>query len=119
MFSVGRLPRLQPHFSVTRRFASNQPQSWVPEDPPRADFRPPWVYRAIRIANFVAIPSAILYSVFFADFGDHEHVFSPARRWMDAQRAAFFSLSPAERRVAGANENPSEDITNSSGTQQG
>lgn len=72
--------------------------------------------------------ATLLYAVFFADFGEKEHVFMPvsqraetsrqmegvhqavpvltvirhkARRWLDAQKAAFFSLSAAERKMAG------------------
>ncbi|KAH9950591.1 hypothetical protein B0H21DRAFT_679394, partial [Amylocystis lapponica] len=64
-----------------------------------------WVLTASRLSTFVVIPVTLFYAVFFADFGDHEHVFMPARRWMDARKASFFSLSPAEREVAGVSDN--------------
>ncbi|KAF8967052.1 hypothetical protein BDZ97DRAFT_1804940 [Flammula alnicola] len=41
------------------------------------DFRPPWVYIGTRLISFAVIPAVGLYSVFFYDFGDHEHVFQP------------------------------------------
>jgi len=55
----------------------------------------------MKVANVAIIPMTLLYAVFVADFGEREHVFMPARRWLDRQRAAFFSLSPAEREAAG------------------
>ncbi|KAI1789626.1 hypothetical protein LXA43DRAFT_892601 [Ganoderma leucocontextum] len=67
-----------------------------------------WVAPVSRIANFLIVPTAILYAVFYADFGDHEHVFSPPRRWLEAQKAAFFSLSPEEQKLAGADTAKSE-----------
>jgi hypothetical protein len=58
------------------------------------------------------LPGFTIYGVFFMDFGPNEHVFMPvssvhggaqcdidhlqARRWMQRQKAAFFSLSPEE-----------------------
>ncbi|OSX59864.1 hypothetical protein POSPLADRAFT_1092014, partial [Postia placenta MAD-698-R-SB12] len=65
------------------------------------DPRPSWVFPLSRFANYVVIPGTLLYAVFFADFGEKEHVFMPARRWLDRQKAAFFSLSDAEREIAG------------------
>ncbi|KAI0632135.1 hypothetical protein C8Q77DRAFT_1210456 [Trametes polyzona] len=62
-----------------------------------------WVGKASRISNFLIIPTVLLYAVFFADFGDHEHVFQPPRRWLEAQKASFFSLSPEEQKLAGVN----------------
>ncbi|KAI0917334.1 hypothetical protein AcW1_007451 [Taiwanofungus camphoratus] len=89
---------------ISCRFASTkikQPaQSWAAENTP-IDPRPRWVFPLSRVANYVVIPSTLLYAVFFADFGEKEHVFMPARRWLDAQKAAFFSLSAAERKMAG------------------
>ncbi|OCH85575.1 hypothetical protein OBBRIDRAFT_706293, partial [Obba rivulosa] len=65
------------------------------------DPRPRWFFTASRISTFFIIPASVAYMVFVADFGEREHVFSPARRWLGAQKAAFFSLSPAERELAG------------------
>ncbi|KAI0055600.1 hypothetical protein BV25DRAFT_1779273, partial [Artomyces pyxidatus] len=61
------------------------------------DPRPPWVYTASTSLRLVLIPSALLYAIFFADFGDKEHVFMPPRRWLERQKAAFFTLTPDER----------------------
>jgi len=74
------------------------------------DPRPSWVFPLSRIANYVVIPATLLYAVFFADFGEREHVFMPARRWFDTQKAAFFNLSEAEREIAGV----TKDASNSS-----
>ncbi|KAH9969549.1 hypothetical protein BC827DRAFT_1262776 [Russula dissimulans] len=41
----------------------------------------------------------LLYAVFFADFGDREHVFMPPRRWLQRQREAFFTITPEERKL--------------------
>ncbi|KAI0712158.1 hypothetical protein C8Q76DRAFT_676510 [Earliella scabrosa] len=75
-----------------------------------------WVYPVSRIANFLIVPTAILYAVFFADFGDHEHVFMPPRRWLAAQKAAFFSLTPEEQKLAGVDTPTSETPAQGSGT---
>ncbi|KZT12062.1 uncharacterized protein LAESUDRAFT_641096 [Laetiporus sulphureus 93-53] len=77
-----------------------------PDDP-----RPPWLFRFSRTANWMLIPTVIVYSVFFGDFGEQEHVFSPPRRWLERQKAAFFSLSDAERKIAGVGEAPREEST--------
>ncbi|KAI0699105.1 hypothetical protein BC835DRAFT_1412758 [Cytidiella melzeri] len=70
--------------------------------PPPADHRRSWFFTVYRITNFAFIPFAAVYCVFFANFGDHEHVFSPARRWMDRHRREFFSLSSEELELAHA-----------------
>ncbi|PFH53896.1 hypothetical protein AMATHDRAFT_113900, partial [Amanita thiersii Skay4041] len=63
------------------------------------DFRPPWVYTTSRLLSYTIIPSIVVYSVFWHDFGDREHVFQPARRWLARQKAAFFTLSPDEQEL--------------------
>ncbi|KAG0701397.1 hypothetical protein DFH29DRAFT_773339, partial [Suillus ampliporus] len=60
------------------------------------DFRPPWVYSASHILTYTLIPTAIVYCVFLADWGEREHVFSPVRRWTMKYKESFFSLSPDE-----------------------
>jgi len=40
-----------------------------------------------------------VYSVFFYDFGDREHVFSPIRRWTRTGIGLVFSLSPTEEQL--------------------
>ncbi|KAM5535024.1 hypothetical protein V8D89_011252, partial [Ganoderma adspersum] len=92
------------------RSASRKPSPW-PEIQGTAGGQPKvrtWVAPASRIANFLIVPTAILYAVFFADFGDHEHVFSPPRRWLESQKSAFFSLSPEEQKLAGVDAAKSE-----------
>ncbi|KAI0761927.1 hypothetical protein BD413DRAFT_219709 [Trametes elegans] len=108
--------RLPPHpraasSAYSLRCASNKTNPW-PE--PQGDASEParprtWVYRASRIVNFFIIPSVLVYAVFFAEFGDHEHVFQPPRRWLQAQKASFFALSPEERQLAGANADAPND----------
>ncbi|KAH9841577.1 uncharacterized protein C8Q71DRAFT_720730 [Rhodofomes roseus] len=87
-----------------------EPRPWAVENVPPVDPRPAWFFPINRISNYVVIPATLLYAVFFADFGEKEHVFMPARRWLDAQKAAFFDLSEAEREIAGV----TEDVNNSS-----
>ncbi|KAF9454795.1 hypothetical protein P691DRAFT_770316 [Macrolepiota fuliginosa MF-IS2] len=72
------------------------------------DFRPPWVYAASRMMIFTIVPSIVVYSVFFYDFGDKDHVFRPARRWALKQKAAFLTLSPDEERMLKADKTKSE-----------
>ncbi|KAG1751220.1 hypothetical protein EDB19DRAFT_1281329 [Suillus lakei] len=60
------------------------------------DFRPPWVYSGSRILTYTLIPTAIVYCVFLADWGEREHVFSPVRRWTTKYKESFLSLSPDE-----------------------
>ncbi|KAF5314992.1 hypothetical protein D9619_006982 [Psilocybe cf. subviscida] len=63
------------------------------------DPRPPWVYVGSRVMSFALIPGVSLYSIFFYDFGDREHVFQPVRRWAHDLTSGFFTLSPAEERI--------------------
>ncbi|KAI5123176.1 hypothetical protein M0805_000876 [Coniferiporia weirii] len=67
----------------------------VPTDP-----RPPWLFASASLLRVVFIPVGLTYAVFFHDFGEDEHVFMPPRRWLQRQKEAFFTLSPAERRLA-------------------
>ncbi|KAK7469394.1 hypothetical protein VKT23_003868 [Stygiomarasmius scandens] len=79
----------------------------IPEDDVSKDFRPPWVYTMARLGLQWSIPAVGFYAIFWHDFGDNEHVFSPARRWAARQKAAFFTLSPEERKLLDNKENPS------------
>ncbi|KAI0070146.1 hypothetical protein K474DRAFT_911719 [Panus rudis PR-1116 ss-1] len=83
-----------------------QPRIRKLEEPEPDNPLPKWGLIVNKISSFVIIPTAIIYAVFFMDFGDHEHVFSAPRRWLDRQRAAFFSLSPAEQELVQASESP-------------
>ncbi|KAL7279940.1 hypothetical protein ACG7TL_006351 [Trametes sanguinea] len=94
------LARSRLQSSQVRRASNSNPWPSVQDAPADKPIRT-WVARASRISNFMVIPAVILYAVFVADFGDHEHVFQPPRRWLAAQKAAFFSLSPEEQRLAG------------------
>ncbi|KAJ7784406.1 hypothetical protein B0H16DRAFT_1492393 [Mycena metata] len=73
-----------------------------PTAQPRKDFRSPWFFRAVGIANFVIIPVVGIYAAFFWDWGndEREHVMKPARRWLQRQKDAFFNLSPPEQELA-------------------
>ncbi|GLB38521.1 hypothetical protein LshimejAT787_0503860 [Lyophyllum shimeji] len=66
-----------------------------------ADFRPPWFYTVARVLSWTLIPATGFYGVFIYDFGDHEHVFQPARRWAERQKAAFLTLSAEEKKIVG------------------
>jgi len=35
----------------------------------------------------------------YSDFGEHEHIFSPLRRWVQKSKDEFWQLSPEEKRV--------------------
>jgi len=76
------------------------PSSQRPEETEERDskFRT-WALAANKIASFAIIPMTLLYAVFLADWGDHEHVFMPARRWLLRQKAAFYMLTPAEQEL--------------------
>ncbi|KAG2155963.1 uncharacterized protein EDB93DRAFT_1129077 [Suillus bovinus] len=71
------------------------------------DFRPPWVYSASHILTYTMIPTAILYCVFLADWGEREHVFSPVRRWTAKYKESFLSLSPDEASLIKESQPPS------------
>ncbi|KAG8970861.1 hypothetical protein FRC03_000079 [Tulasnella sp. 419] len=58
------------------------------------------ISRLAGIARNVTVPFVIGYFVFFVDFGEKEHVFSAPRRWLERQKAAFWSLSPSEQQTA-------------------
>ncbi|KAI0822308.1 hypothetical protein BC628DRAFT_1421980 [Trametes gibbosa] len=92
--------------SMVRRMASKNASPWPSvQGSPGTDGQPKaraWLGTASRISNFVIIPTALLYAVFVADFGEHEHVFQPPRRWLEAQKASFFSLTPDEQSLTGA-----------------
>ncbi|KAF7768137.1 hypothetical protein Agabi119p4_7380 [Agaricus bisporus var. burnettii] len=93
------IPRLGTRFPHSRWQSTNS-SSGRDED---SDFRPSWVYVTSRLVNFTVIPCVMLYSVFFYDFGDKDHVFKPVRRWAQEQKAAFLTLSPDEKRVLETN----------------
>lgn len=91
------LARTLAHNVKGKRASPSQPPTQPPEP---QEHRRSWFYSANKFNQLVVIPSALLYCVFLADFGDGEHVFSPARRWLDRQKATFFSLSPEEHALA-------------------
>ncbi|KAF9267314.1 hypothetical protein L218DRAFT_894458 [Marasmius fiardii PR-910] len=90
-----------------RNFTATIPRSNVNRDgntqgnaeEPNTDFRPPWVYQTSRLVSYLVIPGIAFYSVLIHDFGDHEHVFQPIRRWVARQKASFFSLSAEEEKL--------------------
>ncbi|KAI0354976.1 hypothetical protein OH77DRAFT_1404354 [Trametes cingulata] len=124
MFSRARPPRLflRPSLSpraasLSVRRSSRKSNPW-PDVEGGSDEQPKtraWVATASRISNFLIIPTVLLYAVFFADFGEHEHVFQPPRRWLEAQKASFFSLSPEEQKLAGMEPASSRSSDQSSG----
>ncbi|KAI0770291.1 hypothetical protein C8Q74DRAFT_1274554, partial [Fomes fomentarius] len=115
-----RIPRRllsSPRPPLSARSVSRKSSAWPePQGAPETPKIRSWVYPVSRIANFLIVPTAILYAVFFADFGDHEHVFMPPRRWLAAQKAAFFSLSPEEQKLVGVDTATSETPVQGSGT---
>lgn len=45
------------------------------------------------------VPGVFGYMAFYVDFGEHEHIFSPLRRWLQRSKDEFWELSPEEKRV--------------------
>ncbi|KAF8339781.1 uncharacterized protein EI90DRAFT_3037733 [Cantharellus anzutake] len=76
-------------FSVACKFATPQPLRNV------TPIRKFWLPRS----NLTYAKVCISYAVFCADWGEGEHVFSPARRWVDRQKQSLFTLSPEEQRM--------------------
>ncbi|KAH6912793.1 hypothetical protein BKA70DRAFT_1422359 [Coprinopsis sp. MPI-PUGE-AT-0042] len=67
--------------------------------PEPEDFRPPWVYASSRFGSVVVIPATMLYGIFLYDWGDREHVFMPARRWLARLKQQYMTLTPEEERM--------------------
>ncbi|KAF7299632.1 ABC transporter ATP-binding protein [Mycena chlorophos] len=79
------------------------PSKPKPEVGHEQDFRRPWLYRVVGVGHFIIIPIVVAYAAFFYDWEDEtrgEHVMKPLRRWLEAKKAAFFSLSPSEQQLA-------------------
>ncbi|KAJ7259595.1 hypothetical protein B0H12DRAFT_420946 [Mycena haematopus] len=111
------LTRLRSQFSRQQRrgFASRKlpksksptretlPEPKVPDlttNSPK-DFRSPWFFKSVGVANFIIIPVIGIYAAFYWDWDDdREHVMKPARRWLQRQKDAFFRLSPPEQELA-------------------
>ncbi|KZW00887.1 hypothetical protein EXIGLDRAFT_719969 [Exidia glandulosa HHB12029] len=89
--SSPRVGDLDPGAAIRRRLFEYEPASLYPT--PRAAKWGRW-------GNWIVLPSVALYCIFFVNFGEHEHVFSTPRRWLDRQKRAFWSLSPAEESLA-------------------
>ncbi|KAF7725190.1 hypothetical protein EC973_000356 [Apophysomyces ossiformis] len=53
--------------------------------------------RQVQLLSWAITLSVAGYVVFLADFGPQEHCFSSVRRWFDAKRQSFWTLSPQER----------------------
>ncbi|KAF8610272.1 hypothetical protein BDV93DRAFT_517421 [Ceratobasidium sp. AG-I] len=60
----------------------------------------PKFHRYVAIVSYGCVGIISVYNIFFADYGEKEHVFSPARRWLDRQKSAFWTLSPTEQAAA-------------------
>ncbi|KAH9854706.1 hypothetical protein C2E23DRAFT_883799 [Lenzites betulinus] len=83
------------------RSASKSSNPWpsvqgAPDEQPKARA---WLGTASRISNFVIVPTVLLYAVFYADFGDHEHVFQPTVA-RGAEGVILLPL-PEEQKLAG------------------
>ncbi|KAJ7288179.1 hypothetical protein C8J57DRAFT_1706674 [Mycena rebaudengoi] len=82
--------------------------------PHSKDFRSPWIFKAVGVANFIVVPIVGIYAAFYWDWGDdgHDNVMQPIRRWVKRQQNAFFSLSPPELALAtpGLTLSPQESV---------
>ncbi|KAF8895543.1 hypothetical protein BD779DRAFT_736406 [Infundibulicybe gibba] len=94
-----KFPRPRPPRQPRKSFGTSLPRPAARSQEADSDFRPPWVYTWSRLLSYTIIPTVAVYSIFFYDFGDREHVFQPARRWAAQQRALFFTLSPTEQKT--------------------
>jgi len=52
-----------------------------------------------RVLQWTLVPGAFGYMALYGDFGEHEHVFSPVRRWVQRSKGEFWRLSPEEERI--------------------
>ncbi|CAK9779373.1 hypothetical protein CC85DRAFT_288671 [Cutaneotrichosporon oleaginosum] len=66
----------------------------------------PRTARALGIGSWVVGGVACAYMILYADYGAHEHVFSPIRRAFHAYTADMFTLSKSERGMLGLDEPP-------------
>jgi len=57
------------------------------------------IMKSSRILQWTLVPGVFGYMALYGDFGEHEHVFSPLRRWVQKSRDEFWRLSPEEKRV--------------------
>ncbi|KAI9634847.1 uncharacterized protein MKK02DRAFT_37723 [Dioszegia hungarica] len=62
--------------------------------------------KVIGIGGWVVGGFAVVYMALYADFGKHEHVFSPLRRAFKSYTHDLDTLSPAERSVLGMDTPP-------------
>jgi len=65
---------------------------------------PPTAYKSgiakfSRILQWTLVPGVFGYMAFYGDFGEHEHIFSPLRRWMQKSKDEFWQLSSEEKRI--------------------
>ncbi|KAJ6621880.1 hypothetical protein B0H10DRAFT_1945134 [Mycena sp. CBHHK59/15] len=98
--NVGAFLRPFPTSMFGPATADNWPFDATEGESPK-DFRSPWLFKAVGVANFVLLPVVGIYAAFYWDWGDdREHVMQPVRRWLRAQRDTFFSLSPPEQELA-------------------
>ncbi|KAJ8595232.1 hypothetical protein M405DRAFT_807511 [Rhizopogon salebrosus TDB-379] len=105
------LARRSPYIrSYSKKPASIRPTEQQSAEQDDGDFRPPWVYSASHILTYTMIPTAMVYCVFLADWGEREHVFSPVRRWATKTRESFFSLSPDEVSLVEGSQQPMTEL---------
>lgn len=57
--------------------------------------------RAVKVTSLFLCAGAFIFTVLFADFGDREgkeHCYTPIRKWYQAKKLEFFTLSEDERK---------------------
>ncbi|OAX40951.1 hypothetical protein K503DRAFT_713605 [Rhizopogon vinicolor AM-OR11-026] len=96
--------------SYSKKSSAIRPSQQPSTEQDDGDFRPPWVYSASHILTYTLIPTAIVYCIFLADWGDREHVFSPVRRWVMKTKESFFSLSPGEASLVEESQQPITEV---------
>ncbi|KAF9651607.1 hypothetical protein BDM02DRAFT_3184361 [Thelephora ganbajun] len=55
--------------------------------------------KSSRILQWTLVPGVFGYMALYGDFGEHEHIFSPLRRWVRKSKDEFWHLSPEEERI--------------------
>ncbi|BEI84697.1 hypothetical protein CcaverHIS002_0500980 [Cutaneotrichosporon cavernicola] len=90
---AGLGPRAGASAAEAERYFAKLPEATQPIMPRTA--------RALGIGSWIVGGFACGYMILFADYGPHEHVFSPIRRMFHKYTAEMFTLSKSERGMLG------------------
>ncbi|GMK58520.1 hypothetical protein CspeluHIS016_0505520 [Cutaneotrichosporon spelunceum] len=99
---AGLGPRLGSSATEAERYFAKLPEATQPIMPRTA--------RALGIGSWVIGAFACGYMILYADYGPHEHVFSPIRRAFHKATAELFTLSKTERGMLGIEDEPAKPV---------